>query len=584
MKCIRFSCCILIAFSFIFALEPAKVSSEPLPTFRGDEVVNRSNPVIPSLGNRQSPGDSIGTTWREGQTAGSGHGQRLFVDTYNNIHINWMWKDEFWPPNLRYCRWNFRYSDGTYFGETQASPSISGFVQLDVTRDGSERTIIAYHYDAGTGYFSWIDIDAANGAGHWPNDPKPLGIPDRIWPFICCAENGNIIMATGDYDFDIQHLHVTPDEGNTWTGIADFDSCGTLSQFLRSSHNSNKVVFVHTQYITDQPNVQLDNDVYYMLSTDGGVTWGPHTNITNYQTTDTVRAYSNVNAVFDHNDNLHIAWAGRRCIYPDMWEASKIFHWDEVNDIITIVSSPSIYYPEPGGWWIGFWPSPGGYPGAWRMPADQPQLVADPNGNLYCLWHGNDDYSDTCDVGYFNGELYGSKSTDNGLTWSTYTNLTNTRTPGAGPGDCHDEDYMTAHPYVVHDSIYVTYNEDKHGGNARYLEGLWTNNPVRCWVFHKDLIPGIKEKISLETAYTTPMLDVYPNPFRDKAEIRWHVTDNRLLIKIFDASGQLVKQFDQATIRLSDQITWQGDEPPGVYFVQLESDNYCTCEKVVKLR
>ena len=61
------------------------------------------------------------------------------------------------------------------------------------------------------------------------------------------------------------------------------------------------------------------------------------------------------------------------------------------------------------------------------------------------------------------------------------------QSPGAPPGQCLDEDYATVHPYVVYDSIYITYIEDKDAGNWADAEGIRTSNPVRCWVFHKNL-------------------------------------------------------------------------------------------------
>jgi Neuraminidase (sialidase) len=287
----------------------------------------------------------------------------------------------------------------------------------------------------------------------------------------------------------MHHLYLTTDEGISWSYIGGFDSCATLSQFVRASENpgSNKVVFVNTSFITDTiANGQLDNNVWYMLSTDGGVTWGSRINITSYQPSDSIRAYCNVNAIFDNNDDLHIAWAGRK-VTNNYYEASKIFHWDEVSDTITIVSSPPGPYPTPGGWWITV--TGAGDPGAWRMPADQPQLIVDTNGDLYCLWHGNDDYNDYSAAGFFNGELYGAYSTDHGITWSDYVNLTNTHSPGAGDA----ETYMTAHPCVYNDSIWITYIEDKDAGDAGHAQGVETDNPVRCWIFPTSLITGIEE-------------------------------------------------------------------------------------------
>jgi len=552
---------------------PKRVDLTPFVNMRGDEIINQM--PVPYLGGRQSPGIQIGITTYDFQANGS-FGHRCKMDDNRNIHVDWMWCGGPYP-GTRYCAWNFRFTDGTWYGETQGSPSVSGYVQLDVVRDANpdnQVSAIAYHYDPGAGYFGWVDTDAGQGWGLWPNNMVTPAVNNHIWPRLAWTENGNIIMPTGDYDADIHHLYVSTDLGSSWTHVNQWDSCGTLSTFGRASHNSNKIVFVHTQYITDQPNVQLDNDVYYMLSVDGGVTWGPHTNITNYQTADTVRAYCNVNAVFDQNDNLHIAWAGRRCTYPDMWEASKIFHWDEVSNTITIVNSPSTYYVEPGGWWIATETSP--QPGSWRMPADQPQLVVDETtGWLYCLWHGNDDYNDGSAAGYFNGEFYGSRSTDGGLTWIPYVNLTNTRSPGAPPGSCYDEDYMTANPVVVNDSIFLAYIEDKDAGSMPHTEGVMTTNPVRCWIFHKDLIsPGVSEYLSERPQSAD--FDLFPNPASNYSAVSYSIAQScYVTIGLYDGAGRLIRDLDGGYRKsgvYNAKITTD-KLANGTYFVVLETSD-----------
>ncbi len=92
-------------------------------------------------------------------------------------------------------------------------------------------------------------------------------------------------------------------------------------------------------------------------------------------------------------------------------------------------------------------------------------------------------------------------------------------------------------------------------------------------------------------------LQVSPNPFTKHAEIRWQITDDRSRItdnstkmKIYNATGQLVRQWDDQTIRLSDRISWQGDDdsgqrlPAGIYFVRLENDDNILTEKVLLLK
>jgi hypothetical protein len=515
MKFIKFSCIlILLFFSMIFALEPAKANLEYLPKLRGDEPLPAGRP-IPYNGVRQyfSGQDSIiGSTSFELQ--GGSFGQRIMVDDLGQAHIDWIWGD--YPgQTTRYCAWNLRYADGSFYGTCQASPSWSGFARIDVTRDvnpDSQRSVVSYHYNAGVGYYSWIVIGPSG-------DPKGPQVVGHICPVVCVARNNNIIMATRDVNMN--HLYLTTDEGETWIYIAGYDSCTTLSQSLRGSHNSDKVVYVWTQSMDLEGPSQWCNDVYYGLSTDNGVTWDAPINITNYIPPDSMNindsviwAFNNTIAVFDTSDNLHIAWgghlawvsAGGDTLYGG--DRAKIFHWDEVSGIISTVSSPSIYYNEPGGWWLEPWVNGAPYYHAgavdpWRTMCDQPQLVVDPtNNDLYCLWHGNDDSTDVSAGLRVNGELYGAYSNDNGLTWTDYVNLTNTRTPGAGPGDCFDEDYMTANPFLVNDSLFITYIEDKDAGACGY-GGAVTDNPVHCWVFDKNT--GVTEENALGSEYVNPV-------------------------------------------------------------------------------
>ncbi|MCK4252294.1 T9SS type A sorting domain-containing protein [candidate division WOR-3 bacterium] len=627
MKSIKFSCILmLLFFSMIFALESAKANFEQLPKLRGDEPLPAGRP-IPYNGVRQYlPGaDSIiGYTSYELQRSGS-FGQRIMVDDFGQAHIDWMWSDY---PNQdeRLCTWNARFDNGSYYGMVPASPSWSGYVQLDITRDvnpDSQRTVIAYHYNAGAGTMPWIDIDQGNLWGVLPNDPKGPEVADHVWLVICVASNNNIIMVTGDSytSSSMHHLYLTTDQGVTWSTSVDFDSCTTVSQSLRGSRNpgSQKVVHVWTQTMDLSTVSQWCMDVYYELSTDNGANWGSPVNITNYTPPASMNigdsaiwAFNNTIAVFDTSDNLHIAWGGHLAwvsagdtLYGG--DRAKIFHWSEATGTISTVSSPSTYYTEPNGFWLEPWVNGAPYyhsgaAGSWRTMCDEPQLVVDPtNNDLYCLWHGNDDSTDVALNNYINGELYGAYSNDNGLTWTDYVNLTNTRTPGAGPGDCFDEDYMTACPFLINDSLFITYIEDKDACAFAHA-GEMTDNPVHCWVFNKNLITGITEENALGSEYANPALEVYPNPFTKTTEIRWQIPDIQMQetgskkqdvsLKIYDVSGRLVKSFLLPTFNFSlpTSIMWHGDDnsgcklAPGVYFVRLETDNHTEVKKAILLR
>ena len=526
-----------------FAITPKVADLEPCIKLVGDEVSYTKG--VPYLGSSRGPGDIIGQTWYDFQSNGS-YNQRIEIDGDGQAHIDWMDLDA--SGTTRYCGWNFRYADGLYYGETQASPSWSGYVGIDVTRDAAvadQRTVICYHYDPGTGYYGWIDIDGGNGWGAWGSNMSTPAVVDAIWPYIAVANNGNIVMVTGDQIINEHHGFLTTDEGLNWTSIFDDDSCACLSQFVRASENtgSNKVVIVNTSFITDSiGGGQYDHDVFYRLSTNGGVTWGSRINLTNYQPypVDSVRAYCNTHAIFDNSDNLHIFWAGRM-VTDNYYDASNIFHWDEVSGNTVKVNSPSTYYSSD--WWITV--TGGGDFGAWRMPADQPQAAIDPAGNLYCFWHGNDDYNDYAADGFINGEIYVSISANNGATWCDYINLTNTRSPGAGPGACDDEDYFTVAPKTYDfgsgEQIFLTYIEDKDAGAYVHTEGVATDNPVRCWVFPAPT--GIEEHNA--TVPVTTALNLYPNPAANGSAVSYTLArSGSVSLNLFDAAGRFISNLD----------------------------------------
>jgi hypothetical protein len=194
-----------------FAITPKVANLEPCIKIVGDEVSYTRG--VPYLGSSRGPGDIIGQSWYDFQANGS-YNQRIDLDGDGQAHINWMKMDA--AGANRFCGWNFRYNDGSYYGETQASGSWSGYVGLDITRDAAvadQRTVICFHFNPGSGYYGWMDIDGGNGWGAWPNNPTTPQVADHIWPYIAVANNNNIVMVTGDYGGNFHHGYVTTDEG-----------------------------------------------------------------------------------------------------------------------------------------------------------------------------------------------------------------------------------------------------------------------------------------------------------------------------------------------------------------------------------
>ena len=119
---------------------------------------------------------------------------------------------------------------------------------------------------------------------------------------------------------------------------------------------------------------------------------------------------------------------------------------------------------------------------------------------------------------------------------------------------------------------------------------------------------------------------VYPNPFRNATTIKFQIpnpndqipstgressqsgtnpksqtpnhsairnSQSEISLRIYDATGRLVRQFNHLTIQPSNHLTtvvWQGDDnsgrklPAGVYFVRFEAGEFNNIEKIVLMR
>jgi len=106
---------------------------------------------------------------------------------------------------------------------------------------------------------------------------------------------------------------------------------------------------------------------------------------------------------------------------------------------------------------------------------------------------------------------------------------------------------------------------------------------------------GIEEFAVQTTGSLHLRLELYPNPFREKINIRCIMHDIRykmqdFTLKIYDVGGRAVRQWNKQNIGLSTHMTWHGvDEfgrrlPAGIYVVELKVGDMTAREKVVLVR
>jgi len=455
----------------------------------------------PFVGKILSPGDTVGYTYYDYQKNGS-MGRQIALDGAAGKHFAWM--NQLSESGYRYADYNYQSSSGIWLGGVHVSPTTAGggYTNIDLLSDNRE--IICYHQtQAGYPFMyrtnSMLAVENSDpGAGSFSLFDIPDSLPGAeyhgIWPYLAVdsADYIHVVMREGSTESAIRPfgytrcyedaeslkceapgealVNIPPDQGQpTANMVAIIDSSGTSSVIVVSSPVSNKVAISYTKYRNPDLS-QIDNDVYYVESTNGGQDWinagsfsgVTKNNITGYQSTDYERAYCDVSAIYDYDDSLHIVW-NAHWFHEGEYSVryAKLYHWSKATGISRITSA----------YWEGT------VPGSWNRNVCKMSISAkESNGNLYVTWTQFNPY-DYSAGGYSNGEIYASASTDGGLSWDIPVNLTDTETPGCSPGDCESDHWSTL-AEGIDDSLHIFYVNDRDAGGVPLGEGSWTQNPV----------------------------------------------------------------------------------------------------------
>jgi hypothetical protein len=111
------------------------------------------------------------------------------------------------------------------------------------------------------------------------------------------------------------------------------------------------------------------------------------------------------------------------------------------------------------------------------------------------------------------------------------------------------------------------------------------------------LIKTIPDTLGIEenqiTNHQMSFLEILPNPFSDKIDIWFQITDNsNATMEIFDVTGRLVKNFNLKSeiSNLQSIVSWNGTDDSnrklssGVYFVKFTAEDHSATEKLLLIR
>ncbi len=454
-----------------------------------DPVIGPDSPLPPAVnpvpfkGDWTSPTDDyvgtihlMGMTWYDYQHNGT-TSRQLGVNTTGMMFCAWMKGMESGATN-RNIFGNY-YPGGDTIG-VQLNTNRSGYCTGSMVGDVWKAF---YHSTIGTVNQSVCCFDTT-GAGTFHETFVPQSGVQLTWPHGVIDHQGYVHVVAQPNPTATIYYSRSQDGGYTFSQavpVPASTSMSSVAHTMAASPVSNKVAIV---FLKPLGTTYTEEDVYYIESNDG-VTWNFNTatNITNFgqpghPMTNNVRAWTTANAIYDNNDNLHIAYSALN--YPSTAnnDASILWHWSQATGHTQIAGQlqfgGTVAHNDPG---------------AWHLCWDLPCLGLDSEGNLFCTWQQCTTPGDSSAAGYGNWDVYAACSRDNGATWSEGINITNTHTPAAPAGQCMSEGWPTM-ALKVDDCLHVLYIQDRDAGGIVQTEGSWTDNPVIYQRVPKSAIMG----------------------------------------------------------------------------------------------
>jgi hypothetical protein len=430
-------------------------------------------------------------------------------------------------------------------------------------------TIHTVWYDVRDGNYEIYYKRSTDGGVNWGADTRLTNNTDGSYcPSI--AVSGSVVhVVWDDYrdgNYEIYYKR-SIDSGVNWGADT------RLTNNTAGSENPSIAVsgsIVHTVW-TDDRNGRYE--IYYKRSTDGGVTWGADTQLTNYtggsQFPSIAVSGSIVHTVWwdfsDGNAEIYykrstdggVSWGTVTRLtnnnadswFPSIAVSGSVVHtvWNDNRD-----GNAEIYYKRStdGGVSWGTDTRLTNYTAGSLNPS-----IAVSGSIVHTVWQ------DSRDGNY---EIYYKRSTDGGVNWGTDTRLTNNTAYSENPS------------IAVSGSIVQVVWEDNR--NANDYEIYYKRNPTGN--------VGI-QNISTEIPSAYSLLQNYPNPFNPTTNIKFDVARvGDVKIAVYDAMGREVqtlvnKSLNPGTYETSfdaSQLT------SGIYFYKIVAGNFVETRKMMMIK
>lgn len=357
------------------------------------------------------------------------------------------------------------------------------------------------------------------------------------------------------------------DNGQNWSSDTRLTNTPAGSSDVAVSASGLLVHVVWEEHIT------FDNrEIYYLNSTDGGLTWGPLTRLTN------ALGDSQNPSVTSSGQDVHVIWDDGG-FYVNVFYLRSTDGGASWRPQMQLSNSPGgatfssiscsgqnvhacwmdgrnghieVYYKRSTNAGVT-WGTDTRLTN--NTAVRQPPTIFSLDSSVHIVWYDKRDG---------NSEIYYKRSLNNGANWDSDLRLTNDTNLSNGPG-------VSASGSVVH----VVWYDFRDGNYEIYYKRNPTGNPIAIVNINEE----IPENYSLSQNY--------PNPFNPKTMINFTVPMAGMLkFTVFDITGKVMaeiinKNLDAGTYKLD----FDGSElASGIYFYRIEAEDFVQTRKMILIK
>ncbi|HEY3294829.1 MAG TPA: T9SS type A sorting domain-containing protein [bacterium] len=621
--------------SAVTGMEPGAAQSVSLPRGRAHALDDTI------VGSRYL----VGTTWNDLQQNGSA-GKQIAVDRDGWVHVVWTngLNSANSPRHVYYNVWDPSTQEFISPTGYQANTgSRGGFVNVAVNDNGFGFPVFHQINNSQSIARSAAAIDFQSRLGAlaaW--EIPPMTGDTLIWPHADIDRNGVLHTVSTQQGGQSRHFYARGVPYFSVEGYGDsvnwpggFQSPGELGTFptadVAAAPHSDRIAMAWIY--GNSSTLWVGDNIYYKISEDGGLNWGPTVNMTNFAVVDTncialggdaatcdkdtLRPWIDLSMVFDDHDMLHIAFSTEGYYYwfpgdstfaPGGWtftgRFSQIWHWSEATDWFSLVADRWYGPEDPTAHTVSLN----------NLMVQRPSLAIDTTtGYLYCSYQA----FDTAQWNNFTpnilmSDAYMTVSTDGGRRWAEGTDvtLTNGGQNTAPPNSKSERDIMLA-KYVTGGNVHMTYEMDHDAGTAVFSTpgGVVTLNEIYYLRIPVDSIPtsplmpvralhwdstGFPDTtLAVGNGHTAipgefTLYQNYPNPFNPTTTIQFDLmSQSTVSLKVFDVLGrQVATLLDQAKLGAGVQMVPfdASSLASGIYFYRLETPTVKQTRKMVLMK